>query len=456
MSVPSPADSSTPRPQDLPLPPGNFGLPLLGETLELLGGRLADFAERRRKKYGNVFRANLMGLKMVFLLGPEANQWIISGQGKFLKTQWHTGFARLFGPRTIMFLEGKEHLERRRLYGPHFTYASMRGIVPSIEALARQHFEQWADRPDGIVLWDSMRALAFQSILKFLFGEDRLDTEFLLREFQQWRVGMFTPVTINLPFTPFGKALASGKAIVKYLTGIVTERQKRAEQPDDLLGVLIRYRDEAGNPMSPQEIAEDLQHTMFAGQDTIVTSACNLVMSLLQHPEQLQRARREVAAVPVPLTLDGLRGVPYLSWMVNEGLRYISTAPGAYRVAAEDLVYQGYRIPKGWSVWLCIDHANRSEHWTAPEKFDPERFCPERGEQKKPGLFIPFNGGVRQCLGQHFSLVTLSIFHTVLLKHYEYELVPGQDLTYSYFPWPGPKSGGHLRIRRLPAAPAPS
>ncbi|MDY7228441.1 cytochrome P450 [Hyalangium rubrum] len=445
-----PASTPPSTPQEVPLPPGSFGLPLLGETLDFLRGS-QQFINARRKQHGDVFRTNILGGKTVFLIGAEANQWIFAGEGKYLKNRWSYAIRQLLGARCLSLIEGQEHLERRRLLAPHFSYAAMRDFVPTIEALATRHFEQWAARPGDFRLWDAMRTLTFEIALTLIFGQNSVDVPFLLRHFQTWTAGLFSVAPVNLPFTPFGRALASKQAMLDSLDRVVSERQQRTEQPPDLLGSLINSRDDAGNPLPRETIVEELQLLLFAGHDTTVTAMSNLMLLLAQHPEELQKGRDALAALPTPLTLDTLRGTPRLTWLLFEGMRLIPPIGGAFRATTQEVVYNGYRIPEGWTVMVSIGATRAEANWTEPEHFDPERFSPERQEQKKPGTYIPFGGGPRICLGQHFAMVEMSVMLALLLKHYTWELVPGQDLQYVLFPFPKPKSGIQLRFHRAGA-----
>ncbi|WNG51448.1 cytochrome P450 [Archangium minus] len=441
-------DASSPSPENLPLPPGKSGLPLLGETLEYLRSSRA-FIQRRHSQYGPVFRSHVLGSPTAFLLGPEAIQWIFAGEGKYLKNRWTPGIRQLLGAHCLSMIEGEEHLERRRLLAPHFSYATMRGFVPSIESLATRHFERWAALPGDFTLWPAMRELAFEIALALIFGQDTVDVPFLMRHFKAWTAGLFSPLTVNLPWTTFGRALAAKKAMVGYLDKVVAERQTRTEQPPDLLGSLLQSRDEGGAPLTRETIVEELQLLLFAGHDTTVTATANLMLLLAQHPDVLQRGREAVAGLNGPLTLDALRAMPYLAQLINEGMRRIPPIGGAFRVTTQDVVFKGFRIPKGWMVPVSIRAAHAGSNWPDPDRFDPDRFGSERTEQKKPGAFIPFGGGPRICLGQHFAMVEMSVMLTLLLKHYAWELVPGQDLEYLLVPFPQPKSGIQLRFRRL-------
>lgn len=440
-------DAPTENPEACPLPPGTFGLPLIGETFDFLRSSRA-FSEKRSRQHGNVFRTHVLGEKTVFLLGAEANQWVFSGEGKYLRNRWSAGIRKLLGARCLTLLEGGEHLERRRLLAPHFSYVAMRGFVPAIESITTRHLEQWASRSEDFTLWDAMRELAFEIALALIFGEDQVDVPFLLKHFQRWTAGLFSPVPVALPFTTFGRALASKQAMMDYLDRRVAERRALAEQPADLLGALLNSRDDAGQPLANDVIRDELQLLLFAGHDTTVTATSNLMLQLASNPDALRLGREAVAGLEGPLTLDALRGTPALARLISEGMRVVPPIAGLFRSTMRDVVYQGYRIPKGWTVMVNVGFTHRDTNWTEPTRFDPERFGPERNEQRKPGSYIPFGGGTRICLGQHFAMVEMSVLLALLLKRYTWELVPGQDLTYALFPFPRPRSGIQLRFRR--------
>lgn len=76
----------------LPLPPGSSGLPLLGETLAFVFDK--NFVDKRIKKYGNIFRTNILGQPTVVMSGPEANQFILSSHFDYFS--WREGWPPNF------------------------------------------------------------------------------------------------------------------------------------------------------------------------------------------------------------------------------------------------------------------------------------------------------------------------------------------------------------------------
>lgn len=429
----------------LPLPPGSWSLPLVGETLSFFGSP-TRFLDEHRRRYGRIFRARVMGSNMVFLIGPEANRWIFANEEKLLRNQWSPAIRRLLGDQSVAMLDGAEHRKRRQLLNPHFSRARTAALAPLIARIADAHLDGWAARGD-VNVFSSMRALLFEVIATVLFGERGIDVTRLGALFEQWTAGMFVLAPIDLPFTTFGRALAAKRALMASIEARVLERERLAEQPDDLLGTILSLRTDAdGRTLTTEAIVHELQLQLFAGHDTSVCALSNLMLLLSQHPDVLARARAELQPVDDAAPVETLEQLPYLNAVLFEGLRYLPPVAGAFRVALQDLEYEGYRIPKGWTIGLSIAGTHRDAPWTAPDRFDPDRFL----DRSRAGQlsFIPFGGGPRLCLGQHLALTEMRLLLSRLLRRYDWQLVAEQDLRYVALPFPRPRSGIDVRFRK--------
>lgn len=71
--------------KSLPLPPGSFGLPVIGETISFLRDR--DFADKRHKRYGSIFKTHLFGRPTVMMLGAEANRFLFANENQYFSLQ---------------------------------------------------------------------------------------------------------------------------------------------------------------------------------------------------------------------------------------------------------------------------------------------------------------------------------------------------------------------------------
>ncbi|MFB2881252.1 hypothetical protein [Floridanema aerugineum] len=90
--------TTTGNSRTLPLPPGNFGLPLIGETVEFL--RDPDFMEKRQKKYGSIFKTRIFGADSIAIVGAEANRFILTNN-QYFAVIWPPSTKILLGPHSL-------------------------------------------------------------------------------------------------------------------------------------------------------------------------------------------------------------------------------------------------------------------------------------------------------------------------------------------------------------------
>jgi retinoid hydroxylase len=338
-----------------------MGLPVIGESIAYLKSP-EQFVLERRARYGNVFRTNILGIKTVFMLGPEANRWLFANDGKAVENRWNAAVRRLLGQNSVSLLVGKPHRDRRRLLSPLYTLEASRQFAPTMAELADRYFHEWAESRAPITLFTDMRALAFEIATVLTLGADHgLDVKALSRVFLTWTTAIFSPLAIAIPGTRFHKALRAKQQLIDTIMPIVVRRLQLAEQSHDTVGSLIKARDEAGRPLSAAVIVDEVMLQLFAGHDTTVATMSNLMLLLARHPAALARAREEVCTLanpgqPSPKELESL---PYLNALIMEGMRVIPTVAGAFRQVVEDTSYAGYRLPRGWYLGLSILGAAR-------------------------------------------------------------------------------------------------
>lgn len=445
-SAASPVDPAT-----LPLPPGHEGLPLIGESLHmLLQGK--TFLEIRQRKYGDVFRSHIFGRPAIYLLGHEANRWLLMNEGREVEVSWPATVERLLGPGSLSNLTGEDHRSRRKLLAPCFTQTEMRAFVGTIEDITKTHLARAAASNKPIVAVETMRALTFEVAARLILGGTQADLPVIRKTFEDLVGGLFTPIRWPLPFTPFRKALAARTRLNQLLDGIIDRHSTDGKNHSDVLAALLAVRDESGKPLARETIRDELTTLLFAGHETTVNAMTNALILLAQHPNVVSRGRKEVEklAPDEPLTFENLRQIPYVHCIIQETMRILPPVGGVFRQALRDTSFGGHRIPRGTLLTcsiLATHHADNT--YAEPNRFDPDRFDREKNTDKPRDFsFIPFGGGLRICIGQHLAMVEMQIVMTHLLRSYEWSLVPKQDLTYRAIPTPLPKSGGILRFRK--------
>jgi len=165
---------------------------------------------------------------------------------------------------------------------------------------------------------------------------------------------------------------------VRFVRNLVHE--KRDNPSDDILTGLIEAEDD-GDRLTEDEIVGMVFLLIIAGYETTVHLITNGVLTLLQHPDQLDRLRSD------PALIDSA---------VEEILRHRgpiqSTKPG---YATEDITLHGVTIPKGKPIMPLFGAANHDPRvFEAPLEFDIGR---------SPNRHLGFGHGVHFCLGAHLA-----------------------------------------------------
>lgn len=98
------------------------------------------------------------------------------------------------------------------------------------------------------------------------------------------------------------------------------------------------------------------------------------------------------------------------------------------RVALDDDNTGTFDIQKGTVMGLFIHglHHNPA-HWDAPYEFRPERMTPAAKKARHPSCYVPFGGGPRLCIGNHFAMLEMLLFLSSVLKSFDFDLKPGAE-----------------------------
>ncbi|XP_034230127.1 cytochrome P450 4C1-like isoform X2 [Thrips palmi] len=217
--------------------------------------------------------------------------------------------------------------------------------------------------------------------------------------------------------------------------------------------------------LSDQEILNEVR-TLIAVQQTSASTLSFIAVCLALHPDVQQRAREEVLSVDAEegLTpLERLNRLKYVERVIKETLRLYPITPLLARSLSEELVLTNAltakgpgpaTLPAGLAVTLFVFQTHRDpKHWPQPERFDPDRFLPERSVGRHPYAYVPFSAGPRNCIGQRYAMLQMKAVVAALLR--TAVLSPGNgcekqdelDLNTNTFLYI--KGGFNVKLRRL-------
>ncbi len=436
-------DSSTPS---APLPPGQMGLPFVGETLQFFRDR--NFGSKRHAQYGDVFKTQILGQPTIFVKGAAANQFILTHENEYFQVQWPPSTAALLGD-SLATQMGDMHQSRRKLLAQAFMPRALSGYIAAMEQITAAYTQGWVQQKT-LTWYPSLRRYTLDVACKLLVGLEQGADTALGHWFEEWCKGLFT-LPINLPWTRFGKALRCRDRLLTEIAAIIRTRQAAANPGQDALGLLIQAEDEAGQKLTADELKDQILLLLFAGHETLTSHLSTFCLQTALHPEVTERLRAEQAAfADQPLTLDTFKQMPYLEQVFKEVLRITPPVGGVFRKILQPCIWDGYQLPAGWSV-LCQINTSHADPATFPnpDRFDPDRFDPLQAEKQAKYSYVPFGGGIRECLGKEFARLEAKLFACHLLRNYRWELLPDQDLELVVIPTPMPRDGLRVHFSRL-------
>jgi cytochrome P450 len=374
--------------------------------------------ERWRRRYGSRFTVDI---------GPPEGKWIFVSDPDELREVFtapadvlHPGegaqvLRPIVGERSVLLLDGKEHLAQRKLMLPAFHGERMRRLVGVMEEVAAREVESWP-RSQPFALHRRTQALTLEVILRAVFGlgaGERLDrlrrllTELL--DLGSSPITLLPPLRRRLgPLTTWSRFVDARAEADAHIYALIDERRHDDGDRDDVLSMLLAARDEDGQPMTDQELRDELTTLLVAGHETTASALSWTFEQLVRAPAVLARATR--AAVE--------DDEAYLEATTKETLRRRPVLPIAQpRRIKQPVEIGGRTYPAGpaFAPGIYLVHHDPAIY---P---DPYTFRPERFLESSPGTYswIPFGGGVRRCLGASFAQLEMTIALKAILSEVE-------------------------------------
>ncbi len=418
----------------LPSVPNTGAISGILEGFSFLGN--PAFAKKRFEKHGNIFETSLFGQPMVFVQGSQAISDLLSNPNA-IDGWWPRSVQQLLGSHSLANRNGAAHKARRRAVAQLFSASALQdyspGIIKMVEDLAEEL--KCATRP--IPLAERMRCFAFSVIASSVLGLEGTDRDELFLDFEIWTKALFS-IPIALPGSPFAKALKARNRLLMRL-------QKLLSQSGNFNGgldLLSRSSDEAGIPLTDEDIVEQLLLLLFAGYETTASALSCLMRELLVNPSVERWLRDELDQLywpPDPQSSSHAydqSNAPRLNAVVNEVMRLTPPVGGFFRRTKLPVVIDGILVPENRVVQVALISSNR--HGIG----DLDTFRPQRHiDNDCPVKLIPFGDGERVCLGKSLAELEIRLMVVGLFRKVRLALTPNQDLSLRQLPSPIPRDG---------------
>ncbi|KAL2938823.1 hypothetical protein RDABS01_022272, partial [Bienertia sinuspersici] len=371
---------------DKEVPPGEMGLPWIGETMEFYkalqkNSLFEDFIAPRIQKHGNTFKTRLMGCPTIIVNGAEANRFFLS-----------TSLSLWVMCECLLGMDAKEEL------------------FECFEKVLEGVFAPLVNVP-GTSFWRAKRARAeIEKVLVRLVREKRKEIEQQRQQQQQQQQQQ--------------EASLLSRLVGALIGGEITE----VEVVDNVVLLIFAAHDT----------------TSFAVAMIFKMLAQNphCYSLLVQEHNDIIRAKQ--SKEEENLTMEDVLKMKYTWQVARESMRLFPPIFGSFRRAITDIKFDGYTIPKGWKVlWTVYGTHLSEEYFSEPMSFDPSRF--EDDVPLPPYVFVGFGGGPRVCAGYQLAKLNILIFVHLVVTCYDWSLVqPNEPIVMD--PLPFPSQGMPLRV----------
>ncbi len=445
------ASSDSAAPVGERMAPGPRRRPIVGNLFEFGRRDMISFHAESWRRYGDVVRYEF-GPKVAHLVvhPDDVKRVLVDNEKNYVKGMGYDKVRLILG-NGLFTSEGPGWRRQRRLMQPPFTPRGVEQFAPAMTDAIDHMLAQWdeqarADTPVDVS--NEMMRLAMSVIARTMLSVD-LDERAVtaarsfveVLEFVSRRSMRLLDLPLYVP-TPENLSFRRAMYVLdNFILGIIAERRRNPNPPDDLLTKLLTARDpETGEAMSLRQVRDEVLTIFFAGHETTAQALTWAWYLLDSHPEVVERLQSEVDAAlgghaPAPADLPKL---DYARMIVSETMRLYPPVWIFVRDAVGPDQLGGYDVPAGSMIMLSQYLTHRyPEFWPDPERFDPERFTPGAEETRPRYAYFPFGGGPRVCLGNNFALLEATLAVAMVARRYRLRLVPGQTIR--------PKMVGTLR-----------
>ena len=430
---------------------GEPGLPVIGKTVKMLREGQANTVEFY-EKYGTVFWVGSFGQKMVYVLGAEEAQQVLTNKAKVWSQSGWEFFIGPFFNRGLMLLDGQEHLLHRRIMQEAFTRPRLEAYLTQINVLIDETVPAFpSDEP--ILMFPAVSRSHWTSPRRCSWGPStaRRPTSSPRAFIDTVRAGTgFVRAGVpGMPFLRWNKGLSGRKVLEDYFRPLIAA--KRASSDTDLFAVLTHVETEDGHRFSDDDIVNHMIFLMMAAHDTSTITASTMAYYLAKNPEWQVRARAESHTVgDGPVDLGMLEKLETLDLVFKEAMRLVARClPSCVGPPRTPRSAESSCRPAPSSASFPGD-PHPSRPLGSPDDFEPERFTEPRSEDKAHRFqSVPFGGGAHKCIGMAFGTAEVkALLHKMLLE-YTFEVPTDYEVEWDYTSLVVPTDGMPITLRRI-------
>ncbi|HEY4084645.1 MAG TPA: cytochrome P450 [Bryobacteraceae bacterium] len=407
-------------------------------VLQVILGQRLRMMEQLGVEIPRIGRVDFGRFRMVLVNAPElAPEVLIERADDFVKGPVLRVIARPVFGDGLLTSEGDLHRQRRRLVAPALAHQRMAHYIDVMREHTERMAATWRDG-QKLDIVETMMHLTLGIVCRTLFDVDVPgEADAIGRDVTAAQTYAMRRLRYPFPL-PQGKALAALARLDERIYGIIRERRARSDDRGDLLSMLLLSRDEeTGATLDDKAVRDEAMTLFLAGHETTALATGYAWHLLARHPHYFERLRTE--------------GAPFALQIMKESMRIYPPAYSIARSAARDTVIGGFPVREGETVvisqWLFHRDGRFFEN---PMRFDPDRFLPEREAKIPKYAYLPFGGGRRICIGNHFALTEGQIILDTIARQFSMEPASSRPLRFEPMITLRPKGGVPVILRKSP------
>jgi cytochrome P450 len=416
-------------------PPGPEPHFLVGNMPLASKNPLATFS-RWAAEFGDIFYYRALWIQVYFLNDPELIEAVlVRNYQNFLKDHVIRKSRWFFGDG-LLTNEGDSWLRQRRLAQPAFHRERIAGYARTMTDYTTQMLKRWA-AGKTLDIHQEMMQLTLRIVVRALFnveaeqiGAISSAMNLMMRQSTGVRL-LLPPAARYLPTPAMIQFQRAVRRLDETVYGIIAQRRRNESDTGDLLSMLMHARDEDESCMSDKQLRDEVMTFLLAGHETTALTLTWTWYLLAQHPaveEKLHDEIKRALGDRLPEFSD-LPSLPFAERVIKESMRLYPPAWSLARTVVSPFELRGYTIPAGANVVMSqwIMHRN-SRYFPDPERFDPDRWSPERAQKLPRFAYFPFGGGPRQCIGNSFAMMEATLVLVTIAQRFRLGAVSEQPI----------------------------
>jgi cytochrome P450 len=439
--------------------PGDNGPPIIGSTFAYLADPWG-FDDKLARRFGPVTRTRILGRTSIATTNIDlAAEVLVDRERCYSSTYgWGHFLGELF-PRGLMLRDFDDHARHRKILKAAFTRTAREGYQELINRATTQTLAGWGNQPTLQFYPAIKRALLDQGTQVFLGLDPKQHGELLLRCFTRLVRASIAVVRWRVPGLAWQRGIRARRELAAFLHAEIPNRRGAAGQ--DLFSRLCNAQDEDTDArFDDAEIVDHMIFLLFAAHDTTTSAMAAMLDQLTAAPELLERASNECRTLPRDPELRPELGPDALAWRQLEQLEYVERCfrealrvsppvPYIVRRTTRPCSLGGHELPARTPVSVLVrGPLGNPEIWTEPERFDPDRYAPERAEDHRHRhAWIPFGTGAHRCIGADLALQQAKVLCHQMFRRFDIERVSPPPTAWRQVPLPMPRDGLPLRLR---------